>query len=194
MSKLFRRAALHLDCKRSTQTIRFTNIARAFGNPWSYGGYVNFFHEQKTSPMVCFNEMTVLSFLKDELFACFQPILPPIMCIGNQGTGAGSRIKGFERRGGRWLMNVHSRYATLALMNEHRTSQSCVFCFQQIVRTKSRTGKPQNGCRRCVDPACPSVKHGFAIQRRDNEAALAIAVVGISAIEHKKSYSTVQRF
>jgi hypothetical protein len=58
----------------------------------------------------------------------------PIMCIDNAGTSVSSSIKGFNRRGGKSLRNRHARYTTVDLINEHRTSQTFVFCFGQVVR------------------------------------------------------------
>lgn len=106
----------------------------------------------------------------------------PIHCIGNQGTGVGSTIKGFNRRGGRWLIEKHGRYGTVAITNEFRTSQTCIFCFGQVIRPQKGDGKKDNGSSRCLNPDCPSYVHGKAIQGRDVQASVAIALAGISTM------------
>jgi len=35
-----------------------------------------------------------------------------IMATGNQGSGVGSAIKGYSRRGGKWHQDKHERHAT----------------------------------------------------------------------------------
>lgn len=113
----------------------------------------------------------------------------PIMCIGNAGTGIGSSIKGFNRRGGKWLRNRHARYTTVAITNEHRTSQTCVFCFGQVIRpSKEGMKKKNNGASRCLNPDCPSFFFGRAIQGRDPQAAVAIALAGISTMILKRPF------
>lgn len=32
----------------------------------------------------------------------------PVMAIGDQGTGVGSIIRGYDRRGGKWLKNIQT--------------------------------------------------------------------------------------
>lgn len=110
----------------------------------------------------------------------------PILCIGNQGTCVGSPIKGYARRGGKWLLRRHGRYTTVAWTNEHRTSQTCVFCFEQVIRPTSDKGKVCNGTSLCINPQCLAFKQGRAAQGRDKEAAMAIALAGMSAMLNGK--------
>jgi hypothetical protein len=44
--------------------------------------------------------------------------------IGNQGTGVGSVIKGYNRRGGKWLREKHNRHSTTILIQKAN-----FFCF-----------------------------------------------------------------
>jgi hypothetical protein len=56
---------------------------------------------------------------------------PPILCIdiGTAGTGVGSWIGGHTKREGKKLGQRHRRYTIVSMTNEHRSSQTCVFCF-----------------------------------------------------------------
>lgn len=56
-----------------------------------------------------------------------------VMGIGNKCTGVGSRIKGYDRRGGKWLQKLHGRYDIAAITDEHMTSQLCLYCYSPIV-------------------------------------------------------------
>ncbi|KAL1931737.1 hypothetical protein VTP01DRAFT_9880 [Rhizomucor pusillus] len=51
-----------------------------------------------------------------------------VMCIGNQGTCVGRRIKGHARRAGKNLRRQHSQYAVVALTDELRSSRTCPYC------------------------------------------------------------------
>lgn len=55
------------------------------------------------------------------------------MFVGDQGTGFGSRIKGFPRYGGGWRPQIHGGYSTVYVTNEYNTSQTCVFCFEKLL-------------------------------------------------------------
>ena len=61
-----------------------------------------------------------------------------ILCIGTAGTSVGSRIKGHAKRGGSKLRGRHQRYATVAMKNEFRTSQTCSSCFCPIFHPAQR--------------------------------------------------------
>lgn len=51
----------------------------------------------------------------------------PITTIGNSGTGVGSSIKVYDRRGGKWLGKLRSRYTPTIMTDEYMTSQLCVY-------------------------------------------------------------------
>lgn len=59
-----------------------------------------------------------------------------VMCVGIAGTGAGTRIGGHLRYGGGKLRERHRRYTTVAMTNEYRTSQTCCYCFQPVIRPR----------------------------------------------------------
>src|ERR1700761_7341704 len=67
-----------------------------------------------------------------------RPTVLPIMFIGTGGTCVGSRLGGHERRGGGLIRKQHRAYAVVGLTNEYRTSQSCVWCFEQVRLAKAR--------------------------------------------------------
>lgn len=96
-----------------------------------------------------------------------------IMAIGNKGTGVRSNIKGFDRRGGKWLQKIHSRYATTHTTDEHKTSQLCIYCYSQLHH-------PILGTSQCLNPNCPAVKIGRATNNRDIMSATAIGISGMT--------------
>jgi hypothetical protein len=106
----------------------------------------------------------------------------PVICIGNGGTGQGSSIKGFARRGGKWLSKRHGRYFPVAITNEYRTSQTCCFCYAQVIRPLKADGTKCQGSSRCVNVLCPAVIAGRATQGRDKMAAVTIAIAGTSTM------------
>jgi hypothetical protein len=92
---------------------------------------------------------------------------PPILCIGTAGTGVGLRIGGHSKRGGTKMRQRHRRYIIVSMTNEHHSSQTCVFCFQQVQRPKTRKlvkgkWKPVsvNGSSLCMNPQCLAYWHG----------------------------------
>jgi hypothetical protein len=95
-----------------------------------------------------------------------------IMAIGDQGTGVGSSIKGYDRRGGTWLRKTHQRYATTILTSEYMTSQLCIYCYQRIVH-------PVLGTSRCLNPECLAFRCGRACNNRD---VMSAAEIGLSAM------------
>jgi hypothetical protein len=56
-----------------------------------------------------------------------------VMCIGIAGTGVGFRRRGYLRYGDRKSRAVHRRYATVAMKDEFRISQTCSTCFCPII-------------------------------------------------------------
>ncbi|KAG0258671.1 hypothetical protein DFQ27_004523 [Actinomortierella ambigua] len=65
-------------------------------------------------------------------------VVQPILLIGDSGTGVGSRIKGHARRSGGKMRAQHIRYCTIGMMDEYRTSKTCVFCFHQVRLARHR--------------------------------------------------------
>jgi hypothetical protein len=89
------------------------------------------------------------------------------MFIGDRGYGYGSKIKGHRRFGGFWKQKIHSKYTTVLVTNENKTSQICVYCFSSIVHPKrevivkgKRVYKEVNGSFMCTNPKCVSVIAG----------------------------------
>ena len=105
-----------------------------------------------------------------------------LMCIGDGGTGVGSHIKGHLRRGGKWLQRLHAHNTIVAITNEHRSSQTCVFCFDQVTRPLTSNGRKIYGVSRCMNSGCLAFQTGRACQGRDTQASLAIALAGLSTM------------
>ncbi|CAO3678112.1 unnamed protein product [Umbelopsis ramanniana] len=112
-----------------------------------------------------------------------------ILCIGTAGTSVGSRIKGHAKRGGSKLRTRHQIYATVAMTNEFRTSQTCSSCFCPIVHpTQRKLVKDKwkkvsnNGTSVCVNPKCLRFQAGLASQNRDKQAAECMAISGSSLL------------
>lgn len=111
----------------------------------------------------------------------------PVMLIGTAGTGVGSRIGGHSRRGGGKMRKQHIQYCTIGMTNEYRSSQTCIFCFQQIQLARSQRvvgGRAKlvkvHGAIECTNSSCPSFKSGYTIKPRDPHSATCIAVAGAS--------------
>lgn len=110
-----------------------------------------------------------------------------IMMIGDRGFGYGSRIKGFRRYGGKWKPQLHGKNTTVCITNEHKTSQTCVYCFSPIVHPMQRQfsggkeiRKECRGAFQCINSKCISVINKKSIQTRDKVSALAIGLSGMS--------------
>ena len=111
------------------------------------------------------------------------------MCIGIAGTGVGTRIGGHLKYGGGQIRARHRRYATVCMTNEFMTSQTCSSCFGPVVRPQKRVlkegkwkSKSVSGSSICYNDDCPSYKRGSNTKNRDVEAAVNIAIAGISRI------------
>jgi hypothetical protein len=103
----------------------------------------------------------------------------PVMAIGNQGLGIGSITKGYDRRGGKWLLRKHERHATTIVTNEYMTSQLCIYCYHHLAY-------PVLGTSRCLNPDCPTLKCGRATSNRDVMPAAAIGISAMTNIILKK--------
>ena len=66
-----------------------------------------------------------------------QPELRPVLLIGEAGTGVGSRIGGYQRRGGGKMREQHRRYCTIGMTNEYRTSKTCIYCSCQVRQARA---------------------------------------------------------
>jgi hypothetical protein len=112
----------------------------------------------------------------------------PVMLIGNRGTGVGSSIKGYSRRGGKWISETHGRYAVAAITDEHMTSQLCIYCFAPIVHPSDQDGNVILGTSRCINYNCPAFKQGRATNNRDKMSAAAIGISGMAKLLLNKDY------
>jgi hypothetical protein len=112
-----------------------------------------------------------------------------LMCIGQAGEGWGSRIGGHLKYGCHQLRSRHRRYVTIAMTNEHRSSQTCFTCFSPVVRPQERVTKngqtklkSVHGGSICYNSACPSYKAGTNTKNRDVGAAVNIALAGLTSM------------
>jgi hypothetical protein len=112
---------------------------------------------------------------------------PPIRIV-KAATGVGLRIEGHTKRGGTKMRQRHRRYTIVSMTNEHRSSQTCIFCFQQVQRPKTRKLKGKwkpvfvNGSSLCMNAQCLAYRHGCNTRNRDTQAAFANALAGVSRI------------
>ncbi|CEP12941.1 hypothetical protein [Parasitella parasitica] len=90
-----------------------------------------------------------------------------IMFIGDRGTCVGYRLKGHLKYGGKWKPELHAASSTVHFTNEHKTSQTCMYCFGPLAHPK-RTITYQDG------------KSHQPIQSRDKTSALAIVISDLS--------------
>ncbi|CEP14829.1 hypothetical protein [Parasitella parasitica] len=111
-----------------------------------------------------------------------------VMGIGNAGTGVGSTIKGYDRRGGKWLPKLHTRYAKVAMTDEYMTSQLCLYCYFPIVHAKTSSNKTVLGSARCLNPKCEAFKHGRACNNRDVMSATAIGISAMTKFLYSRSF------
>lgn len=109
----------------------------------------------------------------------------PIMFVGDRGYGIGSTIKGHVKYGGSWKAQVHQRYTSVVITNEHNTSQTCLFCFQKlqhplkvIIKNEKRYVRLVNGTFVCNNSLCPLKQLKSTHKGRDAVSALAIGISG----------------
>ena len=110
------------------------------------------------------------------------------MAIGNAGTGFGSAIRGYDRRGGKWLPRTHKRYAETMITDEHMTSQLCVYCYFPIAHSRTSDESVSLGTVRCLNPNCEAFKHGRATNNRDVMSATAIGISAMTQALLRKSF------
>ncbi|CEP19280.1 hypothetical protein [Parasitella parasitica] len=116
-----------------------------------------------------------------------------VMGIGNAGIGVGSTIKRYDRRGGKWLPKLHTRYAKVAMTDEYMTSQLCLYCYFPIVHAKTPSNKTVLGSARCLNPKCEAFKHGRACNNRDIMSATAIGISAMTKFLYSKSFPPFTR-
>ncbi|GJJ70397.1 hypothetical protein EMPS_02746 [Entomortierella parvispora] len=82
-----------------------------------------------------------------------RPVVIPLMLHGDAGMGVGSRLKGHSKMGGNKVPERHMRYTPVAKTPEHKSSQTCPFCFQLVrlarARRKKDGGDEIGSCPRC---------------------------------------------
>ncbi|OAD73728.1 hypothetical protein PHYBLDRAFT_168162 [Phycomyces blakesleeanus NRRL 1555(-)] len=105
----------------------------------------------------------------------------------SERTGAGSRVKGFGKYGGKWKQNIHGEAVNVCITNECKTSRTCIFCFSPLTNPripgkKKRSYKVNKGTFLCINPRCITVNNRCASKPRDGLSALAIALVGLSSV------------
>ena len=110
------------------------------------------------------------------------------MGIGNAGTGVGSAIRGYDRRGGKWLPRIHKRYAETIITDEHMTSQLCVYCYFPIAHSRTSDESVSLGTVRCLNPNCEAFKHGRATNNRGVMSATAIGISAMTQALLRKSF------
>lgn len=108
------------------------------------------------------------------------------MFVGDRGYCVGFTVKGHLKYGGQWKPRKNSSYTSVCITNEHKTSQTCLFCFKKLQRPLRVTGntklKVVNGTFQCVNPDCPSVLAGKAIHTRDSLSTMAIGLSGLATL------------
>ena len=120
-----------------------------------------------------------------------------IMFIGDRGACVDSRLKDHLKYGGKWKPKLHVISSAIQFTNEHKTSQTCMFCFGLLTHLK-RTSKAKpakktvNGAFWCLNPRCVSVRSHKPIQSRNKISALAIAAYGLSSLIFKLAITGVQ--
>ena len=111
-----------------------------------------------------------------------RPSTVTVLAYGTAGSGAGSRIHGHVRWGGKWLREQLLRQDVVVVVtDEFCTSKTCTSCFQRLQLQKSRRlvggqikTRAVNGAVVCPNPLCPAVRAGYATRPRDSNAALGI--------------------
>lgn len=113
-----------------------------------------------------------------------------IIITGTSGTGVGSSIRGYAKRGGYKLMDAHGRNSIVAMTAETNTTKVCFACQTEQEAVKATlqkedgttTMKVVNGAKRCPNPDCERVKARMAVLNRDCNAAWGMAIAGGSEI------------
>ncbi|KAI7851632.1 hypothetical protein BDC45DRAFT_515477, partial [Circinella umbellata] len=107
--------------------------------------------------------------------------------IGLAGMGFNTFLKG-RPRGRKRFRDAHYHSTVVGLQNEHRSSQTCVFCFSPLELSSSSIVK--NGKRKktlhsaliWTNPECPAVKAGYTTFNRDSVGATGIGLAGTTTL------------
>lgn len=96
-----------------------------------------------------------------------------IMFIRDMGTCIGLRLKDHLKYCGKWKPKLHAVSSAVYFTNEHKTSQTCVFCFGQptypkkTIKDKYKKKTTVSSAFLCLNSRCISVKSHKPIQLRD---------------------------
>ncbi|KAI7853577.1 hypothetical protein BDC45DRAFT_569955 [Circinella umbellata] len=110
------------------------------------------------------------------------------MLIGLAGKGFNTFLKGRPRRGGKKFQSAHYHSTAVGLQNEHRSSQTCAFCFSPLellppnIVKNGKKKKTSHGALICTNPECPAVKAGYTTFNRDSVAATGIGLAGTATL------------
>ncbi|KAI8881784.1 hypothetical protein K501DRAFT_188097 [Backusella circina FSU 941] len=111
------------------------------------------------------------------------------MFIRDRGHGVGSRIKSHLKYGGHWKEKKHGLYTSVAITNEHNTSQTCVYCFKKMeypMKIVNEGGKDKvksvNGALQCENSDCVAFKSKKTSRSRDELSSLAIGLASLSRL------------
>ncbi|KAG2224541.1 hypothetical protein INT45_004386 [Circinella minor] len=97
-------------------------------------------------------------------------------------------LKRRPRRGGKKFRGAHYHSTTVGLQNEHRSSQTCVFCFLPLELLPSNTvkngkkKKTSHGALICTNPTYPAVKASYTTFNRDSVSATGIGLAGTTTL------------
>ncbi|ORE10887.1 hypothetical protein BCV72DRAFT_195294, partial [Rhizopus microsporus var. microsporus] len=108
------------------------------------------------------------------------------MLIGDKETGAGSRIEGFHRYGGKWKQMIQGKYTNVCITDEYMTPQTCLYCFSKLSHPIQRKTEKERqisfkskGSLLCRNPNCVIVKNNKTSKSRNSLSALAIGISGL---------------
>ncbi|KAG9322127.1 hypothetical protein KVV02_008379 [Mortierella alpina] len=103
-----------------------------------------------------------------------EPVVLPVMIIGDKRIGVGSRIGGHARRGGGTMRRSHRRLAAVGMHDEFKTSKVCAFCWRPTALAGARrvkNGQVQtlrvSGSIECVNPQCVSFRASYTVKAQD---------------------------
>ena len=102
--------------------------------------------------------------------------------------GFNTFLKGRPRRGGKKFRSAHYHSTAVGLQNEHRSSQTCVFCFSSLellpsnIVKNGKKKKTSHGALICTNPDCSAVKAGYTTFNRDSVGATGIGLAGTTIL------------
>ncbi|KAI7851611.1 hypothetical protein BDC45DRAFT_515426 [Circinella umbellata] len=106
---------------------------------------------------------------------------------------------GRPRRGGKKFRSAHYHSTAVGLQNEHRSSQTCVFCFSPLellpsnIVKNGKKKKTSHGALICTNPDCSAVKAGYTTFNRDSVGAtgIGLAATTTSKFQPDEKFSLV---